>query len=398
MKLLILKRLSLHVFGSIYRAIRYKSAYFFDTNFFLLHKNKLPKFIFTFNRKYLITESAKKEIIDKIGKKKFQEKINDKYKTIYFDDLWEKNQVVCPVYYHYISCILNPANVGSKDFYIEWRDSRRIKNIKLSAEEQKIYKNKRRRDIRGTSLDPLGNPRTGLIKFLDQLHSRTTKKAKKALQDNHPAYIQDIRSLALILIYALINRKNVSYYTSDGDAITLFIKWLDSLTMRLALNIFILPKLSSKNKQELLHGKTLEYFIDYNDFVKKRIGLFQDLCSDWWKEKGFQIKIKYWDQKARQFHNAISITLTEETADFISNLHGGLECNFAKNDILGNWLRYHYYWPPNHPGEKRIKIEVSRKNIINNGSYITDPQTHNKNCRYRKEDKSGNLNFLSQFF
>ena len=396
MKLLVLKRLLFCVSRIIYRTIKYRNAYFFDTNFFLLHKNKLPRFIFALNRNYLITESTRKEIIDKIGKKKFQEKVNGKYKTTYFDNLWKENQVVCPVYYHYISCMLNPANVGNEDFYIEWRNSRRIKNIELSAEEQKIYENKRRRDIRSTSLDPLGKPRTGLLKFLDQLHSRAAKKASKSLHDNHPAYIQDIRSLALVLTYALTNRKNINYYTTDGDIVILFLKWLGSLTMGLALNIFILPKLTNKNKQELLHGKTLEYFIDYNDFVKERIGLMRDLCSDWWKARGFQIKVKYWNQKARQFHN-VSITLTKEMADFISNFHGGLECNFAKNDTLGNWLRYHYYWPPNNPREKRIKIEVSRKNIINNSSYITDPQTHNKNCRYRKEDKSGNLNFLSQF-
>ncbi len=294
--------------------------------------------------------------------------------------------------------MLNPANVGSEDFYEEWRNSRRIKNITLSTEEHKAFESKRRRDIRGTLLDPLGQPRTGLLKFLDQLHTRTRKKANKSLQDNHPAYIQDIRSLALVLTYGLTNRKNIHYYTTDGDIVTLFLKWLDSLTMRMALNMFILPKLTSENKQELFDRKTIKCFINYNDFIEKRIGLFQDLCSDYWKEKGFRVKIKYWDQKDKKFHNTISITFTKEMADFIGNFHGGLECNFAKNNTLGNWLRYHYYWPPKNPQEKKIKVEVSRKNIINNVSYIADPQIHNKNCLYRREDKSENLNFLSQFF
>lgn len=396
MKLFVLKRLLLHSFGIIYRNIRYKTVYFFDTNFFL-PKNKLPKLFFTFNRNYLITESTRKEIIDKIGKNDFQEKIENKYKTIYFDDIWNVNQTICPAYYHYISCMFNPANIGSDDFYVHWRNSRKIKKLELSTEEEKTYQWMRKKDIRGTSLDPLGNPRTGLLKFLDKLHSQTSKKISKSLKDNHPSYMQDIKSLSLILIYVLINKRNVDYYTTDGDIIILFLRWIDSLTMSFALNVSILSKLTEKEKQELFKGKTVKHFIDYNDFVKKRIRLFEDFCCDWWKEEGFRIRIKYWDQKNKQFNSILSITVNQEMCDYMSNVHGNLECNFVKNDTFGNWLSYRYYWPPKNPEERKIKVEITKKNIINSNSYTVDSIIHNENCRYRKEDKEGSLNSFSQF-
>ncbi len=396
MKLTRFKKLFFYPLGRIYSSIRYRSVYFFDTNFFLPSEHKLPKFILTLNKNYLITESTEKEIIDKIGKEEFQKRVASGYKTVCFDKLWEKNQTVCPIYYHYMSCTLNPANIGSIDFFVESIYSRIIKNKSLLLEEQKLYEKIRKESTSGKFLDPEGKPKQEPLKTLDQLHSRMLTKKQAAFKDEHPSFLQDVRSLSLALTYTAINRQNVTFYTTDGDLVALFLNWLDSMTMRLTLGMFILPQLTPDKKHRLIRGEVLKYFINYDDFVNKRINVFKDLCSDWWKPAGFQFKIKYWSLNEKKF-NLFPVLFTTEMAKNFLNNHGNLECNFVKNDTLGNWLSYRYFWPPKDPKEKKIKVEVSRKNIINHNFRIVSPKVHNKYCLYRKEDKNNNLQFLSQF-
>lgn len=65
--------------------------------------------------------------------------------------------------------------------------------------------------------------------------------------------------------------------------------------------------------------------------------------------------------------------------------------------MLGNWLRYLYYWPPAQPEETRIRVEVTKKNLLNRTSIGVSPETHEYACNYPKADASGEIASWSEF-
>ena len=86
-----------------------------------------------------------------------------------------------------------------------------------------------------------------------------------------------------------------------------------------------------------------------------------------------------------------------DIAQALSTLHGNLCCHFTKNDTLGNWLRFHYYWPPAQPEETRIRVEATKKALLNRTSITVSPETHEDKCKYRKQDASGEIASWSEF-
>mgnify|MGYP001560467979 CR=1 FL=1 len=394
-----LRRFILFLYAFLYRPLRYRTVYFFDTNFFLDLK-VLPRYRLTLSRRFFITENVWEELQAKLPKNRL-EKIRRRYKILTFNNIYNQDQNVCPTYYNFISELYNPANVGSEDFFEELYGSRRIKGEQLSDIERKLYEIYRRESGGSQETETDKELKKKILesdsyRFLKKSHSKTLKKAKEAQKDKHPAYLRDVKSFALILYYALTARENVVYFTADSDAVTFKIRWLDSLSMRMCLTDAIYPQLNDQNKKEMLKGKILEFFIPYTDFVKRRETMFSNLLMTWWKKDGHSFKIKFWD-KAERKYRVHEIIFNKLMAHVVSHAHGPLSCHFTRNDTLGNWFHMQYFWPPRDPKERRIKVEVSAKKIINKNFRPVPAIIHDTNCRYRIEDREGTISSWTSF-
>lgn len=379
------------------RPLRPSSMHFFDTNFLLLPAATLPKLSSDPTSSRWITETTKQELIEKLGEQSAREVLDGTFQTLRFNDIYRENPGICPVYYWYILAIYNPANVGSEDFIEDVYNSKFIRGDNITDKDRKAYEKIRRRSSRGHLLDPIGKPKDVFFRYLEDLQARTSKKAKKAAQDRHPAYLRDIRTLSLILYNTLTSKEDVIFYTTDGDPIPLLLKWLESMTMRLALNAEIHPCIDPAGMRTLIRGGTLEFYLNYEDFIKRTQKIYADLVNDQWKETGVRFTIRRWNQIKLCFEEDVWLTFTDDIAENFSNMHGNLSCHFTKNDTLGNWLHFHYYWPPAQPQEKRIRVEVTKKALINRTPIVVSPQTHEDTCKYCKDDANGEIASWSAF-
>lgn len=235
------------------------------------------------------------------------------------------------------------------------------------------------------------------MRHLEGLQAKTSKKAKASVQDRHPAYLRDIRTLCLILYSMLIRRQEVVFYTTDGDAVPLLFKWLDSMSMRLALCSEILPEVNSRGIQTRKLGKAFELLLSYEDFIRRRQGILRDLFSDQGKESGFRFIIRRWNQTKLCFEEDVWLTFTKEISDLLSSLHGNYCCPFAENKTHGNWLHFNYHWPPEQPEETQIRVQVTMKPIANKPSLVISSEFHGRVCKYPQDDASGEISAWSDF-
>jgi hypothetical protein len=371
--------------------------HFFDTNFLVLPAATLPKLNHVPNSSRWITETTRQEIVEKLGEQSTREMLDGAFQTLRFNDLYRQNPGICPVYYWYILAMYNPANVGGEDFIEDFYTSMFIRGDNITDEVRKAYEQIRRRSSRGHVLDSTGQAKAKFLRYLEDLQARTSKKAKKAVQDRHPAYLRDIRTLSLILYNTLASKKNVVFYTTDGDPIPLLLKWLESMSMRLTLETEILPRIDSGEGRTLMRGGTLEFYLNYNNFIRRRTGVFNDFVYDEWKRAGVRFEIKRWNQHQQRFEGGMWLTFPDNIAQLVSNKHGNLSCHFTKNDMAGNWLRFLYYWPPAQPEETRIRVEVTKKNLLNRTSIGVSPEPHEDTCKYRTADASGEIASWSEF-
>lgn len=381
------------------RTLRSGTSYFFDTNFLLLPQSLLPKLKHGRIEPLWITETTRQELIDKLGLSSVKQITHGRYKILRFNDLYREDPGICPVYYYYVLSMYNPANIGSEDFGEQLYRSRVIRGEEIGEKERRQYEKMRRCSPVGHALDPSGKPKDAFFRHLEDLRRRVTNKAKRAFQDKHPAYMRDIKNLALILYYALSKRRNVTYYTTDGDPIPLFFTWLDSMSMWLTLNVSVLSGLGDEGRRSVMRGETREILLDYLDFVERRGKMFRRFVSNRWKEAGLRFAVRHWDQNERRFSKDIHVVFTDEMAEELSSAHGNLSCHFTKNDTYGNWLELHYhpYWRPSKPEETQVRVVVNKKSIINRSSRWVAPEEHDKNCSYREEDRTGEMSSWSAF-
>ncbi len=376
--------------------LRHGTLHFFDTNLLLPPAAKLPEVCHEPNSSLWITETTRQEVFEKLGEQSAREILDGKFQILRFNDLYRENPGICPVYYWYILSMYNPANLGGEEFIEDVYISKFIRGDNITDEDRKTYEQIRRRSSRGQVFDPTGKLKAEFLRYLEDLQARTSKKAKKAIQGRHPSYLRDIRTLSLILYHTLTNKTDAIFYTTDGDPIPLLFKWLESMTMRVALCEAILPKIDSLEMQTLICGEKLEFYLNYKDFVSRRYGMYRDLINDQWKKAGVRFKIRRWNKPKLRFEEDVWLTFPDDIADVFSNIHGNLWCHFTKNDTLGNWLRFHYYWPPAQPEEPRLRVEVTMKTPLKTSSVVT-PETHEEKCKYRKDDASGEIASWSAF-
>ncbi len=333
----------------------------------------------------------------KLGKQHTLSTVPSCYSVLCFDDLYVDDPAICPTYYFYIVSMYNPANVGSSDFLEQAYHSKIIRNLQISEDDKKLYDKIRRESPRSNPRDPSGKPKPEGYRKLEEIGASTSKKAKRAFRDKHPSYLNDIRSLSLILYYALKYKENVVYYTADGDPVTLFLTWLDSVAMRMTLNTLVLKELGRREKALLKDNRKVEFRFDYEVFQKMKIGLFKDLCADKPNSTGLHFRIRLWERKRGRYGEGITFVFSAKLADYLSNFPGSLWCHFTENASYGNWLDLHYFWPPSEPNDSRIRVQVSKKRSVNPSSIVVPADAHNRDCSLRLQDHNGQIATWSQF-
>jgi hypothetical protein len=287
----------------------------------------------------------------------------------------------------------NPATVGSESFIDDLFESKLIKNTVTQAERDE-YQEIRRQLANNQSRNFSGNP---VLQHLERMATRTRKKARRALQDKHPAYLRDIRSLGLVLYHALSSRQNTVYHTSDGDPVTLLFKWLDSMTTQMTLTHALLSGLTELDKRVILRGGKVDIVLDFAGFVRDKSRLFFGLLDDRHKTKACRFTIKHWNQVERRLDEDVYVWFDDEVANGLANMHGPLSCPCTSNAELGNWLKIHYHWPPDEAHEGQLRVQVTRKSTINHRSTSIVPSEHDRLCRYRQEDANGQIHNWSEF-
>jgi hypothetical protein len=154
---------------------------------------------------------------------------------------------------------------------------------------------------------------------MQEATTRARKKARQAQRDKHPAYLRDIKNLALVLYYSLRSKRNVIYYTADGDPIPLFLKWLDSVAMQSTLKCLVLPKLLTLEPRYLAQGGTVDIVLDAADFVQRKYKMARGLLDDKRKTTACRFTIKHWNQAEGRFDEetktfTLGLTIKSRTA------------------------------------------------------------------------------------
>jgi hypothetical protein len=372
------------------------TRHFFDTNFFVLPAESLPKLSLDSNASRWITETTRQEVCEKLGEQSAHEVLDGKFQTLSFNDLYRESSGVCPVYYWFILSMYNPANVGNADFLEDRYHSILIHGELITKQDHKSYENYRRRAASGHQLAQDGKPKDQLLRYLERLQTSTSKKARKSVQDRQPAYLRDIRILSLILYSMLISRQDVVFYTTDGDAVPLLFKWLDSMSMRLALCSLLLPKIDPLGMQALDRGEPVEIFLNCEAFIRHKQGLLLNLFKERWKKNGTRITIRRWNQSQMCFEDDIWLSFSDQTTKGLSSMHGNFWCPFGTNNTHGNWLHINYFWPPEQPGTE-IRIKVTKKPVVSKPSFTVSPEFHETVCKYPQQDASGEIASWSDF-
>jgi hypothetical protein len=378
------------------RRLRPEVLHFFDTNFLVLPEAKLPLLKHVPDGPRWITETVRQEAIEKLGATAERD-IDARYEALRFRDLYRLDPGICPTYYYYVLAMYNPANVGSEDFLADMYNSRVIKNVALTEQEKRAYQRDRRQLSSGRTHDDSGRPKGDGHRFLERLASRTRKKATTAMRDKHPAYLRDIRSLALILYNCLSTRQNTIYYTTDGDPIALFLKWLDSMTMWMTLVNASLEKITSAERGHIAGGGRIDVRLDAAAFVERRYKLFEGFVLDRRKKQACRFTIKRWNQEASTFDEDVYLWFDDKVAEGLTRAHGPLSCHFTMNAERGNWVDMRYHWPPAKEDLGKLRVNLARKRIVNQESLSVSPEVHDDRCRYRQEDASGEMADWSQF-
>ncbi|MCF7831746.1 MAG: hypothetical protein K9M36_02590 [Candidatus Pacebacteria bacterium] len=353
------------------------------------------KKLFTINRNYWATETSFRESNIFISEKGYKRILKRNIKKLSFGTLREYYPNTCPLYYNYISAMHNPAIVGGENFAAELIIKSLIKNTTLTKKEEKLNSliaNKLGQSKHNEKDD------NDLMKLLREANVRMLSKKRGAIRKNDENYFNDIKSLALSLLYCLQRKRNVTFVTSDSDFLNLVFDLFSTVIQESTFNVKIIPLLDDDKKQGLMNKKRYTFFLDSFEFIEYMEKYMADIFADNWKKDFLIFKIKYWDILTQKYHT-LEFRFDDTMRQIFLNSHGTRFCPCAKNNENSNWIRYMYWWPPNSiHNEQVLKVVVEAKNgIIKEDTRITDTN-HTEYCRYPQEDNKGNLNFFSNFF
>lgn len=375
---------------------KYKQVYIFDTNMLITNEQVDKRYLklFTFNKNYWATETTLDEANSLIYNKKYRKIINHAFKELSFGTLREYYPNTCPLYYNYISAMHNPAIVWGENFVAELIVKSLIKNGVLTKEEEKINKV----ITSDLSQKKSKNEDTSeILKLLREANINNLSKKRGAIRKDDKNYFNDLKSLALSLLYCLQKKTNVTFVTSDSDFLNLIFDIFSTVIQQSSFNVKILSLLDDDKKRELLQKKRHTFFLDSFEFVKYMENYMADTFADNWKKDYLIFKIKYWNIPKQQY-TTLEFRFDETMRLVFLNSHGNLFCPCVKNNENGSWLSYMYWWPPSSIHNLGIlKVMVHAKNgIIKETAQVSD-NNHAAYCRYPQEDKKGNLKFFSNF-
>lgn len=385
--------------GSMFISLRYKNVYFFDTNFIVSYKVKLDKRykkLYTFGKNFYITEPIQREIGQLLQKPNFRKVFKGNLQTISFDDLYLSGQGICPVYYNFIGSMHNPANLGYIDFPLQLIFSKIIKKKEFSDEENKLYSRLMDKLIKTYNYhsNELGMEHARVV---GEACIKSIKKRKKGLKGKSKNYPNDLRNLATIFLYALLHRENVTFVTTDSDAVAYFFDWTSTLAQQITFQVKCLSELSKNDKEGMrmmVAGKKKALFFARNELIKDIRSILRNIYSKNGKYFSPRISIKYWDQTREKFYE-VDINVDEYTRNCFKNLHGPLNCSTARNNDLGNFIKY-IYWSPSSIYDNTIKILPICKSIHRISQQFPS-EVHDKICRYRVKDLSNDFDSFRTF-
>ncbi len=388
-------------FGFVYRNIRYKTSYFFDTNFVITKESEIDsrlKKMYLLSRRFFLTDFVKKEAEEKLQSSNFRRINNADYKTISFNSLYSQDSSICPVYYNFIGTMHNPAVLFSSEFSLQLLFAKIIKKRIFTSEENKLHTTIMTKLIKKaeSNLNEGGVIKTEHERVMDEANIRSLKKRKDGLRGKNKNYPNDIRNLALVFTYAILFKENVTFITADSDATALFFDWSSALIQQIVFNMKCLEELTKDDRADmraLLQGRKKAYFFDSMELSKFIGGTLQKFYSNRKKYFAPRLSVKYWDKK-RQKYFEVSINIDKYVRLNFSHLHGSLNCPSAKNDLMGSFIAYRY-WPPtiyNH----FVKILPQVKPIYRT-SLKMPSSFHDINCLYRRQDLSDDFRGFSNF-
>ncbi len=374
------------------RRLRPEALHFFDTNFFLHDKSDLPALKSVPLRSRWITETVQQEVREKLGDS--AERAMDGYRPLAFRDLYEDNHRVCPVFYWYVLSMYNPATVGSSSFFEDLYEAQLLKNTVTQGDRDAFEKFRRAMSAWETQKEKSRPVFDRLRRMASGLH----KKARRSLQDKHPAYIRDIKSLSLALYHSLSSRHNVVYYTTDADPPILLLKWLDAMTAHIALAHDVMRRLGEIDRQHVMNGGTVSVVLDYAAFSHEKSALLKSMLNDRKKRDACRFTIKYWNPTDRRLDESVYLVFEDEVAGWLSNLHGSASCGGTPNGDGWNWARFRYFWPPEAAYAGKLRVEVHRKLFASRTAPIeVTTDEHDRRCSYRRDDFDGRIQSWSQF-
>lgn len=392
-----IKNQLLEIYKDIESKIFYRDSYFLDANFLIPHDDNRHEALKRKRGDFFVTEY----ISDEIKKKNqdLQNTLSPKELTVVkFDNLRLNFPATCPVFFNFIKGMYNPANICSPDFFIN-KNFAVKENNKTNKERIDFNQVLISRFYKGheNKFNKLGKKKDDWENYLNSSFLSRLKKRKNK-KNKGGTFFNDYRNLSLILIYTLLYRRNVYYYTADIDIFCDLFSWLDSMSHQLTFKTMLLNQMRDEGKMALLKKKKLVFHLDYNEFKNQCYSLLADFSVDNWKKKRFSIFIKYWDTKKQQYNEEVRFSFDEEMRNLILNNHGLLYCPFAANNTYGNFFRYLYFWPPNSLHDlKTIKVSVQAKSLIHAKNAHPPKEVHDCYCKFKKQDYENDINLFESF-
>jgi hypothetical protein len=386
--------------GAIYRHLRYKDTYFLDTNFVLSDKkvgdgrwHRLR----VLSKRLFVTEPVANEIIQLEQRDGFVRICKRQLHQVSFDSLYMENSAICPVYHNFLATMHNPANIFSPDFALQMLFSKINQKKDLSSIENKLHMVLMTRliDQATSQINEGGNLKTEHEHVIDEAYIRSIKKRKAGLRGRNVNYPNDLRNLALIYTYALLHKENVTFITSDSDAVAYYFDWTASIIQQICFNMQALIHLA-KNEGEgmkaLMRNEKHALFLDTDNLRREVQGTLLRFYSNHRKYFSPRLTIKYWDGKRKKFYS-VGMNIDEYVRELFIHAHGSLNCPSAKNDTMGCFIAY-TYWPPFPPHENAVKLLPRKKPVYRFSQHLP---FHNSRCLYRRNDVTGNFGKFRTF-
>lgn len=393
----------LSFFGWAYRNIRYNNTYFFDTNFVVTKETKLDKRyskLFLKTGKLYITEQVKVEVEEKLKLSHFRKINKSKLKICSFDSLSEKTPI-CPTYYNFIGSMHNPANVACSDFPLQMVFSKIIKGHVLTKNETQIrmlLMDGKIAELK-SEIDEDGSKKSEHSKAIDEALLRSIKKRADGLRGKNKNYANDLRSLATFFLYSMLYKRNTTFVTSDSDFVSYFFDWSTTMIQEVVFTMKILEEFKKNDKhgmKKFMAGKKEALFFDTNKLFSFIGGTLQRFLGNKTKYFAPRLTIKYWD-KSRQKFFVLNFNVDKSIRMLFLSAHGNLNCPTTKNDTMGSFIGYKYWWPPSSIHSLHLFKILPILKPIHRTSQKFPPGIHDCICKYRKFDISNNFDIFSSF-